>query len=132
MSVRTLFLDAVEALFTATAALEEVRVIRSPRAVDELDTRPIAQATTQRYEAIPEAPLNPRWIGTLTLVSPHRDMEKAEDQLETLYEAILPVIRSGAFIVGQAALAPYGQNSDGSPKLLSLDVDVTSILTSQE
>lgn len=127
MSARTRVLDALEELLADTPGLEDVEVIRSPRAVD-YKQHPIAQARTQNYAPLPEAPLTKViWTGTITLVSPHADTLRAEDQLEEMVEALLTASRSGRFRLGEATLVAYGENSDGSPTNLALDVAVTSI-----
>lgn len=129
MSARTLFLDSITGQFTAIPANKRPRIIRSPRPLDLIQKRPIAQAVTRTYQPVPEAPLSSiQWEGTLTLVSGSQDMDTAEDELEALYEAVFLVTRSGRYRLGTASLAGYGQNSDGSPKYLSLDIEVMSVM----
>jgi hypothetical protein len=128
MTARTMFLDALETIITNTPALENVRVIRSPRQVDDLGRTPIIQAKTDAYERTPASPRrNVTWTGTATLVSPHKDTNAAEEQLEQLFDALTTPLTSSQFLWTAAPLVAYGQNEDGSAKYLALDIAVTAI-----
>lgn len=128
MTARTMFLDALETIVAAETGLAGLRVIRSPRQVDDLGKTPIIQAKTDRYQRTPASPTrNLTWTGVATLVSPHRDVDKAEDHLEALFEALMVPLTSSRFVWGEAPLVAYGQNEDGSPKYLALDISITAI-----
>lgn len=132
MSARSGLLDALQNIFAEMPAPNAPRLIRGPRATDAPGSQPFIVATTLTYAPLPEAPMSKvRWTGTLTIVSKHVDLIRAEDQLEALYEVIFQIPRSGRFNIGEASLKAYAVNEDGSPAQLALEVQVTSIFNQE-
>lgn len=126
MSLRTTMLDYLALVMGGTEGLENVRLVRSVRAVDELST-PILQVKTDSFEKLPEAPIRKR-IGhfTATLVSPHQDVDKAEDQLDDLLEVLLPALFTFGLSYQDATQVSYGD------QYLAYDIRIDTILTITE
>lgn len=122
MSARTSFLDALQAILDSTVGLEDVTLIRSARQVGEVGQKPILQARTTEWTRTPQAPMrNITWTGTATLVSPHRDLDAAEDQLEELLDLITTSLTSFSFTWSAAPLVNYDDQH------LAVDINVTAI-----
>jgi hypothetical protein len=132
MSARTGLLDALEAAFAGLSGVNKPRLVRGPRATDSPGGQPFVVARTLTYAPLPEAPMSKvRWTGLLVVVSKHKDLIRAEDQLEELYEVLFTLPRSGKFSLGDATLTTYAVNADGSPAQLCLEVAVTSIFSQE-
>ena len=82
MSLRTDLAAYLADVCEATTGLEDVRVMPSVRDVGAL-SKPALIVKTNALEKLPQAPRS-QYVGsfTLTLVSPHQDIDKAEDDLE--------------------------------------------------
>lgn len=121
MSARTIVVDALTTLVAAVPALSSVQVVPAARDIGDLD-RPYLVVKTSQYEPTPQAPTrNTTWTGTVTLVSPHRDQERAEQQLEDLLEVLGPLLINHQFIWQNAQLTNFDDQH------LSLDITVSSI-----
>lgn len=122
MSARTVVLDTLETIIANVPELADVRLVRAPREVGELGSTPIIVVKTGEYARTPEAPLrNVTWSGTATLVSPHRDVDKAEDDLEARLEVITPRLTTAALKWLNAELVNYDDQH------LALDIHLTAI-----
>lgn len=122
MTARSGFLDAVEPALTAAG----VRLVRASRgSVGELQ-RPVAVARTVSYTRTPQAPLrNVTWNGLITLVSPLRDPDAAEEQLEELFDTIRPALLRATYIYESATFA------DWDDQHFCLDITITSIMETE-
>lgn len=122
MSARTGFLDAIEPALTAAG----IRLVRASRAsLGELQ-KPTAVARTVTYERTPQAPLrNVTWNGLLTLVSPLRDPDSAEQQLEDLFDEIRPALLRATYIYTTATFADWDEQH------FCLDITITSIMETE-
>lgn len=89
MSARSEFAEALEAAWADIPALAGVRVIATEREID-LPSTPTFIIRSKTIARSAEAPLSHRDIGLLgSLVSPHADLDKAQDQLDDLVDAVL-------------------------------------------
>lgn len=124
MSSRSSLIDYLEPIVAATPGLEDIRFIRSVRAVDQLGNKPILILKTDSIEVLPEAPRSsPLGRFTLVLVSPHVDVEKAEDQLDDLLEILLPTLFGAAVMWERATQTAYDDQH------ISYDISIRSILS---
>lgn len=90
MSLRSDLVAYLTELLPLTPGLEDVRVIPTVRAVDEI-SKPILIVKTDTRSPLPQAPRKSvQGEFTLTLVSPHIDVERAEDDLEARLELLEP------------------------------------------
>lgn len=122
MSARTQALDALQTIIAGDVRLEDVRLVRAPRDVGEIAT-PILQVRTSTWEPTAVAPLrNLTWNGIATLVSPHLDIDRAEDQLEELFDALSDHLRTSNMLWTGATLTAY---EDGQH--LALDINLFTI-----
>lgn len=122
MSARTATLDALAVILASHPDLEDVRLIRSARPVGEVGKTPILQVRTTQWEPTPQAPLrNVTWTGTATLVSPHRDLDRAEDDLEKRLEALSTRLRTASFAWTVGTLTDYDDQH------ISIDITLTAI-----
>lgn len=91
MSLRADLVEYLTALVPTVEGLEKVDVIGSVRNVGEGSNVPMLIVKTNGLRKLPQAPRS-HMTGnfTLTLVSPHVDIDRAEDQLDGLLELLLP------------------------------------------
>jgi hypothetical protein len=123
MSARTIVIARLNEIVATTPALAElgVVVVEAARNLGELD-RPKIVLKTGQYSPTPQAPTrNVTWTGTATLISPHRDQEESEQQLEDLLEAIAPKLLTAALRWTGADLTAY------SDQLNALDITLEAI-----
>lgn len=88
MSVRTEFEALLKADWAGIPDLAGVRVVATERDLDDIQdfTALIRARTLARF---PEAPQNTRLVGLLlTLISPHLDMDRAQDDLDVRADAV--------------------------------------------
>lgn len=124
MSSRSSLIDYLEPIIASTPGLESLRFIRSVRAVDQLGKNPILILKTDSIEVLPAAPRSaPLGRFTLVLVSPHLDVEKAEDQLDDLLEILLPTLFGAHVMWEKATQTAYDDQH------LSYDIAIRSILS---
>ena len=122
MSARTALVDHLTALCAVTPELADVRVIPSIRTVGEI-SKPILIVKTNSLRMIAEAPRSaPMGVFTVTLVSPHKDLDLAEDDLEARLEVLLPALFTSGLLWESADQAQYDENR------ICYDIAVTSIL----
>jgi len=89
MSVRKEYEQVLKTDWAAIPALAGVRVIATERGLDTL-SQPTFLIRARSIGKTPEAPNSHRNVGFLgTLISPHQDLDRAQDQLDELVEAIL-------------------------------------------
>ena len=89
MSVRSGMADTMRTDWVAIPDLAGVRVIATQRALDE-PSKPTALITSRFLTKSPNLPNSYRHVGLmLTLISPHTDLDKAQDQLDVIAEASL-------------------------------------------
>lgn len=120
MSLRTDLVDYLTGLVTTIPELATLQVIPAPRAIAEI-TVPHLIVKTDQLTKNPAAPLSTfQGTFTLTLVSPHRDLTRAEDHLEALLEALLPALFTWGMSWQDATQVAYDQN-------LAYDIRTTSI-----
>lgn len=75
--------------WAAIPALAVLRVIATERGLDDI-TQPTALIRTKSYDRTPAAPQSHRNVGLLlTLISPHKDLDRAGDQLDNITTAAL-------------------------------------------
>lgn len=121
MSARSIVIDTLETIKALEPALADVQISAAARDIGELD-RPYLIVRTGEYAPTPQAPMrNITWSGTVTLVSPHRDQIKAEDQLEALLEVLGPHLLNYQMLWSSAPLTNYDEQH------IALDINVTSI-----
>lgn len=121
MSLRTDLVTYLQEVVAATPGLEDVKVVPSVRQVGELD-RPHLIVKTDSYTKVPAAPL--RKLGAsfvLALVSPHRDIDRAEDDLETRLELLVPALFNHGMSWEDATQTGFGDS------YLAFDIRVNSI-----
>ncbi len=124
MSARTLVLDALNEIVDTTPGLEELqgRVVRAARGIGELDRAALLVKTGQ-YAPTPAAPTrNVTWTCTAVLVSKYRDQERAEDDLETMLEALTPKLLTHSMKWTSAELTAFDDDQH-----LSLDIAIEAI-----
>lgn len=124
MSARTALIEYLTTLVAATPELEDVRVIPTIRYVGEI-SKPILIVKTNSFSKIAAAP-RAGLLGsfTLTLVSPHQDLERAEDDLEARLEVLLPALFTWGLLWESADQAQYDENR------ICYDITTTSVLNS--
>jgi hypothetical protein len=89
MSARSEFADALAAAWADIPALAGVRVVATERELDVID-RPTFVIRSKSIARSPEAPISHRDIGLLgSLISPHVNLDIAQDQLDDLVDAVL-------------------------------------------
>jgi hypothetical protein len=122
MSARTALIEYLEVLVAGVPALEDIRIIKSIRFVGEIAT-PILVVKTNSLAKIPAAP-RAGFLGsfTLTLVSPHKDLDKAEDDLEGRLEVLLPSLFTWGLLWESADQAQYDEDR------ICYDIHTTSVL----
>ena len=92
MSTRDTLIQYLETVLPATEGLEGIKLVKSIRANDVL-SQPILVVKTVSFVKLAEAPIgNMMGEFLLTLVSPHNDIERAEDDLDDLLEVLLPAL----------------------------------------
>jgi hypothetical protein len=107
MSVRTALIEELQVLLSVTDGLEDVRVIPSVRALDDL-SQCVLIVKTNGWSRTPAAPMrNLTGDFTLTLVSPHKDIDRAEDDLETRLEALTNILNTSVMGWTEATQAQY-------------------------
>jgi hypothetical protein len=126
MTARADVIAAFETIVADDPGLAEIDIIRSARNVGEPGKRVRLIFKTDRYAPTAAAPRrNVTWTGTATLVSPHRDQDKAEDQLETLLDTLIPYLSGSLWMWESADLVGYGE------QLLALDIRLSAIFQKQ-
>ena len=89
MSVRTDVAAQLTTDWAAIPALAGLRVVATERALDDIQ-RPTALLRQSKIARTPSAPNSHRTVTMLlTIISPHLDLDKAGDQLDTLVTAAL-------------------------------------------
>ena len=121
MSLRTNLITYLGELIPTVTGLEDVNVIPSVRDVGEL-SKPVLIVKTNAFRKLPEAPRS-KFIAdfTLTLVSPHQDVNKAEDDLEARLELLLPHLFTWGMSWQSADQAQFSESR------LCYDIQLTSI-----
>jgi hypothetical protein len=122
MSARLELVEYLKALMLGTEGLEDVRVIPSVRAVDSL-SKPVLIVKTNTYERVPEQPRLIRGNFTLTLVSPHVNIDRAEADLEDMLELLLPALYTAQLLFGEATQVGYDDTHIG------YDITLMSLLS---
>jgi hypothetical protein len=125
MSSRDSLIEALEPILADTEGLEGVRLVKSVRNVGELST-PVLIVKTDAFEINAAAPRTAA-VGqfSLILVSPHKDLDKAEDQLDDLLELLLPTLLSASLVWSRAEQKQFYDDSH-----ICYEIAVTAILTS--
>lgn len=124
MSNRDELIDYLKLQISTVPALDDIQVVKSVRSVDALNKVTLV-VKTQQYEKLPQAPKSAILNGTflLTLVSPLVDLDKAEDQLDDILEALLPLLFRATLNWTQASQVGFGD------QYLAYDITLTSILS---
>jgi len=122
MSARTALVEYLTTLVASKPELEDIRVIPTIRYVGEIST-PILIVKTNSLSKIAAAPRS-GLLGsfTLTLVSPHQDIDRAEDDLEARLEVLLPSLFTWGLLWETADQAQYDENR------ICYDIQTTSVL----
>jgi hypothetical protein len=125
MSVRTAVGDYLAQVLAGTPGLESVKLVRSIRELGEI-SKPTLILKTESYVPTAAAPRTSRQGNFIaTLVSPHRDLDRAEDQLDDLLELLLPALLTAGILWSDATQVGYGDSN------LAYDIHISSILTEQ-
>jgi hypothetical protein len=124
MSSRDSLIEALEPILSGTAGLESVRLVKSVRNIGAL-SQPNLIVKTDSFEINSAAPRSSA-VGqfTLVLVSPHSDLDKAEDQLDDLLAILLPTLLTHSMSWSKADQTQFDDSH------LSYDIAVTALLTS--
>lgn len=126
MSARTVVIQHLAAIVASEPDLADTTVVPAVRDVGDIN-RPYLIVKTGTYTPTPEAPLrNMTWEGTVTLVSPHKDQERAEDHLEELLEALTGRLRTAALAWSGAQLTNFDDQH------LSLDITLRAIFQKEQ
>jgi hypothetical protein len=122
MSTRASLIEYLAGVLTDTPALADVRLVKTVRATDRL-SKPVLIVRTVSLEKLPAAPIgNMMGNFTLVLVSPHVDMEKAEDQLDDLLGDLLPALFTHNVVWTAATQTAYDEEH------LAYDIAVSTII----
>lgn len=123
MSNRDSLIAYLEGVLAGTPGLEGVEVVKSARGTDALN-KPTLVIQTQGYDKLPAAPIKKRQGRFLaTLVSPLRDLDKAEDQLDDLLDILLPALFTSGIIWNTADQGGFDES------YLAVEITITSILS---
>jgi hypothetical protein len=123
MSSRDTLIASLEPILASVEGLEDVRLVKSVRNIGEL-SKPTLIVSTDAFEMNEAAPRSTA-VGrfTLALVSPHQDLDRAEDQLDDLLELLLPTLLSYNMVWTRAEQTQFDSSH------LSYDISVTAIST---
>lgn len=123
--MRTAIADYIRTLVAEYPALSGIKVVDSIRDLGQI-TAPTIVVKTDSYEKLAVAPLSKRQGNfTLTLISKHQDIDRAEDELDDLLELLLPALITSGVVWQSATQVGYGDSN------LAYDITVTSILTKE-
>lgn len=125
MSVRTEVIAYLTTVLAATTGLESVKLVPSVRDVGTL-SKPTLIVKTDSFVKIDVAPRSRQGNFTLTLVSPHVDIDEAEDELDELLELLIPALLTAGILWTDATQVGYGDT------YLAYDIRISSILTESE
>jgi hypothetical protein len=126
MSIRTDLCDYLAGILAATTGLTDIKLVRSVRELGEI-AGPVLIVKTDSFEKLAAAPLQKRQGNfTATLISPHQDIDRAEDDLDDRLEILLPTLLTHAVLWVDATQVGYGERN------LAYDIRLTSILTNEE
>ena len=125
MSARTVLAEYLQAVIDGNPELESIKLVPSVRDVGTL-SKPTLIIKTDSYSKIPVAPRSRQGNFTLTLVSPHQNIDAAEDELDELLESLLPALFTSGLLWEDATQVGYGDSN------LAYDIRITSILTPEE
>lgn len=126
MSIRTDLVERLKLICSTTEGLESIRVIESVRNVGEGTNTPMLIVKTNGLRKLPQAP-RASLTGEfgLTLVSPHVDIDKAEDQLEAILEVLLPTLFTFSMSWESADQVAWDDAR------IAYDITITSIYTKE-
>jgi hypothetical protein len=125
VSSRDSLIAHLEPILAGTAGLEDVRLIKSVRNIGAL-SQPTLIIKTDAFELNAQAPRSAAiGVFTLVLVSPHTDIDKAEDQLDDLLEMLLPTLLGSAIVWSRAEQTAFDDTH------LSYDIAVTALLSQE-
>lgn len=126
MSIRTELCDYLEAVLAATTGLQDVKLVRSVRELGQIASATLVVKTDQ-FTPLAAAPTTKRQgTFTATLISPHQDIDRAEDDLDDRLELLLPALFTSGLIYTEATQVGYGESN------LAYDIRIQSILTSED
>lgn len=130
MSMKSVLVEYLADVVLAEPALADIRVVGSVRELGELGKRPVLVVKTNGFEKLPAAPQTKR-MGhfTATLVSPHRDIDRGEDDLDARLEVLLPLLLTAGLNWTEATQTVWGKDAEGNPAHLCYDITLDSILT---
>lgn len=121
--MRVVLADYLKQLVADTPSLASINVIPDTRALPELSS-PTLIVKTDTYTPEPVAPLSKRRGNfTLTLATKHKDIARAEDELDALLEVLLPALLTSGVVWTEATQVEYASS------VLAYDIKVTSVLT---
>jgi hypothetical protein len=124
MSARTALIEYLESVVASDVTLQDIRVVPTVRDVGEL-SKPVLIIKTNSLSKIPQAP-RAGFLGnfTATLVSPFKDLERAEDDLEDRLEVLLPLLFSWGLVWSSADQARFDEDR------ICYDIHIQSVLNS--
>jgi hypothetical protein len=129
MSMKSTLVDYLADVVLAEPTLADIRVVGSVRELGELGKTPVMVVKTNGFEKLPAAPHKRVGHFTATLVSPHRDIDRGEDDLDTRLEVLLPLLLTAGLNWTDATQTVWGKDADGNPAHLCYDIALDSILT---
>lgn len=130
MSMKSVLVDYLTDLVLAAPALADIKVVGAVRELGALGKTPVLVVKTNGFEKVPAAPQTKR-IGhfTAALVSPHHDIDRAEEDLDDRLEVLLPLLLTAGLNWTEATQVGWGRDADGNPTHLAYDINIDSILT---
>lgn len=131
MSMKSVLVDYLTDVVLSNPATADIKVVGSNRELGELGKTPVLVVKTNSFEKISAAPQKRTGHFTAALVSPHRDIDRAEDDLDTRLEVLLPLLLTSGLNWTEATQVGWGRDADGNPTNLAYDINIDSILTQE-
>jgi hypothetical protein len=119
MTIKAETADYLRERMKDTDGLKDIRVVTSRRALGDVRS-PVLIVTTQSYEKLPVAPKLIQGNLMLTLVSPHQDVDKAEEDLESRFETLSAALLAWSLFWTNATNVAYDEQR------MALDITLTS------
>lgn len=128
MSIRSDLAAYLATVIAGNPELDAIKLVPSVRDVGAL-SKPTLIIKTDSFEKIAVAPRSRQGNFTLTLVSPHANIDSAEDQLDELLEPLLPALFTAGILWTEATQVAYGEPER---TYLAYDIRISSILSPSE
>lgn len=125
MSIRTALGDYLDGVLAGTPGLDDIKLVRSVRELGTISV-PTLVLKTDTFSPIVAAPRKSQGTFTATLISPHQNIDRAEDDLDERLELLFPALLGAGLAWVDATQVGYGDSN------LAYDIRITSILTPDE